>query len=219
MLIGAVAQQPHGRTSTISAGWSFPEPPEVRHTQTKPSNSIWDHVQVSLQGSVFMEAISEEHKGKLYEHLQRQSGYPPKKTVPTPIPLPSQVAKEISKGGLTETHGPFQKAAGAKVPIGAQVPQKHLPAVKPGPPKVAPVTGPAKDPTTETNVAGVSYAQVGVPEMSSEYNLVQCRVIHADKSYDCTLDSGSCLNLIHWRTQGVWPDRRPSRFVYCLQGG
>ena len=49
-------------------------------------------------------------------------------------------------------------------------------------------------------MADVNYAQVGVSEMAEQYNLVQCRVLHADRSYDCTLDSGSCLNLIHWKT-------------------
>ncbi len=48
--------------------------------------------------------------------------------------------------------------------------------------------------------AVVKYNQVGVMEMAAEYNLVQCKVIHQDKSYDCTLDSGSCLNLVHWKT-------------------
>ena len=48
--------------------------------------------------------------------------------------------------------------------------------------------------------AVVKYNQVGVMEMAAEYNLVQCKVIHQDRSYDCTLDSGSCLNLVHWKT-------------------
>ena len=37
-------------------------------------------------------------------------------------------------------------------------------------------------------------------EMVSVYNLVECIAIHNDTSYHCVVDSGSCLNIINWKT-------------------
>ena len=73
MDIGAIAHHPQGRASTISTGWSFSDPAEVKQVQHVGPSSIWEHVQISCPGNVFMEALSREHKGKLHEHLERQS--------------------------------------------------------------------------------------------------------------------------------------------------
>ena len=216
MDIGVVFQQPQGRASTISTGWSFPEIPEVRQTQQVGPGSIWDHLQISCQGTVFMEALSDEHKSKLSEHLHRHPGYVPKKTLPMGAPQVSPAGKDMNKGTVPVSHKPFQKAAGANVPTGSSIPQGTATSPKPELPKSTLPVGQSKPPlaelsktlplgvshkasTVEAVLPSVNYSQVGVWEMAAEYSLVQCRAIHKEKSYDCTLDTGSCLNLIHWK--------------------
>ena len=184
-------------------------------------NGGWHHNQDSnqqasssgptgAQGAVPMDigAVSQQPHGRVStvstgssfpELPKRQSGYPPQKASQLAAQQPTQVAKEIPKGGQRDTNRPFQRAAAVTMPIAASSPAAS-PSQYSEPSKANPFAGSAKGLAPSAKMANANYAQVGVGEMAAEYNLVQCRVIHADKSYDCTLDSGSCLNLIQWRT-------------------
>ena len=158
-----------------------------------------------------MEALSPENKAKFVEQLQRPSA------TSTPKPgrnfdfgIPSATKIAAKKAPILSNH-PWQRpAAGfsANPPAPARAPKSSVTgdkeALKPSPSSMkAPPAGSPRALKSSTALAApacVNYSQVGVWEMTSEYNLVQCKAIHKEKGYDCTLDSGSCLNLIQWKT-------------------
>ena len=199
MDIGAVTHQLHGRTNTITAGWHLTDTPEVCQTRPEVPPSVLDHMQVSMPGRPFFEAISSENRLVLAEAFSKP-------------PWQGESARNFTAQGssLVKDHEaktvpqplnrPFQRPA---APTGVHAPPSRPLPFKPSifrkelasKPDAAAEKGPSSEP-----MGTVHYTQIGVMEMAKEYSLVQCKAIFKDCSYDCVLDSGSCLNLLHWRT-------------------
>ena len=131
------------------------------------------------------------------EHLQRHLPSSSAKSGEKTGHNMASSSKDIPKKAVGQSNHPWQRPAAGATPAANPGGQPKALGSKPGPITAAP--GTSKPPTIEPSCPPVKYSQVGVMEMANEYNLVQCRSIHAEKSYDCTLDSGSCLNLIHWK--------------------
>ena len=138
-----------------------------------------------------MEAVSEEHKAKLHDHLYQAGACKGPREM---MEKPAAYGAQAPTTGSQRQSQPHQKAAAAKVSM----------SVLASTAATATRTHDATDAAVRLNaelkngcVAVVNYNQIGVLEMAAEYSLVQCQAIRHDRSYDCTLDSGSCLNLIH----------------------
>ena len=197
MDIGAITHQPHGRTSTITAGWDMFETPEVCQIQSKFSPSILDQLQVSMSGGPFFEAISPENKAIVADLLLKQESPARKFPCPESSSISSSpVRRDAPKSVPQSSNRPFQKPATYAV--------SPVSPARPLPSRPEPISASALELAASTTLAeppaAVHYTQIGVMQMAKEYSLVQCKVIHKDRSHDCVLDSGSSLNLIHWRT-------------------
>ena len=125
MEIGAVSAHPMGRANAIqvveeprSGVYQVSNQSRAEPSAPATSSSIWDHLTITLQGSAFLEALSENHKKKLHAHLDRYDNHgirgEPRRLPPSKPSAPQPT--EESKGK------PFQRASGSTYTEGVKFP-------------------------------------------------------------------------------------------------